>query len=365
VTSRPARRPALRPLRLLLTLAVLAVGLLAAPPTRADAQATGCPAAGANFADLGPFEVTMQAEAAHTYFSPTELGSQGCTVHPVILWGNGTWTTPEVYAPLLRHLASHGFIVVAANTSNAGSGVEIKAGLDNLTAFNGQQGHRFFQKVDLTKVGVTGHSQGGGGAIEAAKDPRIKVLAPLAAFLGNQTGLQSDDIAIFFAGTLDTWIPPAGVKARFSGVTIPAAYAEAAEANHFHPAGDGNMFKAPLTAWFRWHLLGDTTARGMFVGESCGLCNDPVWADYEANAALQTLGAGDPGPGPGPGPGPNPQPGTCITATNAEHGQAGRVTVFLFFAYTKNSSHFVGFTWTSTSQRLKADGTWEHVVSGC
>lgn len=365
--SRHAHRAAHRTRRLLLTFAVLAAGLglplLAPDPAgstgTSPAQAAGCPTVGDNFADAGPFQVTVQTDSAHTYYSPTELGSRGCTRHPVILWGNGTATTPPVYDQLLRHLASHGFIVAAANTSNAGSGVEMRAGLDNLTTFNNQSGHRFNQKVDLTRVGTTGHSQGGGGAIEAAKDQRVKVLAPLQPWLGSQTGLQSDDVALFFAGSTDTVIPPATVRARYTGVTIPAAYAELADANHYIPAATGGGFRAPLTAWFRWHLMGDTTARGEFVGADCGLCTDQVWT-YEANQALQALGTGGPDPTTPPTTG-NPQPGQCVSATNSAHTQAGRATTFLIFTFARGSGQYLGLTWATTSLRQAAQGRWERV----
>lgn len=89
----------------------------------------------------------------------------------MILWGNGTITAPSWYDGLLRHLASHGFIVAAANTSNAGSGQEMLQGLATLTTWNGQSANRFYQKVDLERVGTTGHSQGGAGAIRAGADP--------------------------------------------------------------------------------------------------------------------------------------------------------------------------------------------------
>ena len=31
------------------------------------------------------------------------------------------------------------------------------------------------------------------------------------------------------------------------------------------------------TAWFRLHLMGDESARGLFYGASCGLCGDATW----------------------------------------------------------------------------------------
>ena len=57
-----------------------------------------------------------------------------------------------------------------------------------------------------------------------------------------------------------------------------------------------------------------------------------------------------------------PAPGTCVTATNAEHAAAGRVTVVLIFAFT---DHFVGFTWTTTTMRLNDRGTWDHIFTPC
>ena len=59
-------------------------------------------------------------------FRPTTLGAGGC-LNPVIVWGNGTTNTPSSYTALFNHLATQGFIVAAADTSNAGSGKEMLA----------------------------------------------------------------------------------------------------------------------------------------------------------------------------------------------------------------------------------------------
>ena len=120
----------LRRLLYLLLVPMLGVGLFAAAaPQEADAQTPGLPPVGTDFAAAGPFQVTVQNDAEHTYYSPTALG-QGGIDHPIVLWGNGTGTSPSVYDGFLRHLASHGFVVAAANTSNAGSGNEMLAGLE-------------------------------------------------------------------------------------------------------------------------------------------------------------------------------------------------------------------------------------------
>lgn len=362
-----------RSLGLLVAVMVAAVSWVANLPTEVEAQTTGCPSVGSNFADAGPFQTAKQEDANHTYYFPSELGSRGCTKHPVIVWGNGTWTTPDVYDQLLTHFASHGFVVAAANTSNAGSGVEMRAGLDNLTTFNNTSGNRFYQKLDLSQVGATGHSQGGGGALEAVKDQRIKTSAPMAPFMGSQTGLQSTDSVLFFSGRNDTWLPPAGVKARYDQVkgTLAAAYAEHIDANHFVMAATAGDFRAPLTAWMRWHLMGDSNGRNMFVGANCGMCTDDAkWPVYEASTALQNLGGGPNPTNPttptsGPGPSTTGGGGDCFTATNAQHAQAGRAWSLVIFAFTRTTNRYLGLTWATTTLRQDAQGAWAPSTEPC
>src|SRR6266540_1257504 len=95
--------------------------------TASTATGTGFPSVDGNWATPGPFAVTVEAgDSAHTIYRPTTLGQNGLR-HPVIVWGNGTGATPQIYDGLLRHLASHGFVVAAANTTQSGSGQEMLA----------------------------------------------------------------------------------------------------------------------------------------------------------------------------------------------------------------------------------------------
>jgi Chlorophyllase enzyme len=277
--TRPRRRPRLLS-ALGLALGVGAAAFLAAPGA-ASAQTP-------DYSQRGPHEVEVQEEATNTYYSPAELDG----AHPVILWGNGTITQVSWYDGYLRHLASHGLIVAAANTSNAGSGNEMLNGLDELTAWNGESGNRFYQHVDLGNVGSTGHSQGGGGSINAAKDERVKTTFPLEPWSQNETGLQNDDTAMFFAGENDTVVPSSSVRARYEGVSIPAGFAELAGADHLTPLSDAGGFRGASTAWALWQLTGDTAAQSLFVGADCGLCTSSDWSAYEANAQLGSAGGG-------------------------------------------------------------------------
>ncbi|SDH87807.1 Chlorophyllase enzyme [Actinokineospora alba] len=267
---------------------LIAIGFVAAiaaaVPVVGQAMAAECPPAPSDWAAPGPYPVTVEAGGnAHTLYRPTQLG--GCGTHAVIIWGNGTGATPTSYDALLRHFASHGFIVAAANTKQSGSGREMLAGLDYLATRNTTPGDAYAGKVDLTKVAATGHSQGGGGAIAAGADPRVDTTVPIEPGpQGNVAALHGP--TFFLAGQLD-WIvsPQLLVYPRYQKAThIPAVYGELAGAGHFTAARDGGGFRGPITAWFRAQLLGDDRARAEFSGPSCGYCASRIWSRFERNA---------------------------------------------------------------------------------
>jgi predicted dienelactone hydrolase len=248
---------------------------------------TACfPSVGTNFADPGPYpEISVQKDADHWIYHPNDLG-RGGRRHPVVLWGNGTWLNPAHYEPLLQHLAKQGFIVAAAFTSNAGSGREMLAGLDKLTQLNQNAESPFYGHVDVGTVASMGHSQGGGGALQAAHDPRVDTVVALEPFMGNAAGVHGP--AFFVAGERDTTIPPASVRQRFDASTnIPAVYGEFADADHITPALDAGAMRGPITAWLRWHLMVDAVAKRQFVGTDCAYCSSDVFNAYETNARLE------------------------------------------------------------------------------
>jgi hypothetical protein len=243
---------------------------------------------GGSYGSTGPFVVTTTSpNGTTTIYHPTNLG-QGGVRHPVLLWGNGTFTSPSQYDGLLRHLASHGFIVAAATTSNAGSGQEMLAGLDYLTTANGQAGGKFNGKVDLGKVGTVGHSQGAVGALAAARDARVKVIIPI---MGAGAGLSaSGKPTIYFVGQNDTTVRPDDVQRAYAAGTGPTAFAELVGASHLTALGSAGGFRSAVTAWARWQLAGDTAARSQFLGSGCTLCDTRVWSRYLRNAQFNALG---------------------------------------------------------------------------
>jgi len=215
---------------------------------------------------------------ACTVFRPVELKPGS----PIVLWGNGTGTQPLNYAGLLHHLASYGFVVAAANTPNAGSGAEMLACLDWLTTENARPGSAYKDKLDLAKVGATGHSQGGRGALMAGRDPRVKTTAPLmpAAMGGDPAAAagQQHGPMLLLSGGADGIAPPAtNQKPVFDAAAMPVTWLTDQRAGHLAPMRDGGAYKAALTAWFLYQLDGDQTAGEMFSGDRCGYCTAAGW----------------------------------------------------------------------------------------
>jgi hypothetical protein len=254
----------------------------------ADGDATGEFPAVTDFAAPGPYATTEGPNPTNcTIHRPMELGADGLK-HPVILWGNGTFATPAIYAEVLSHWASHGFIVAAANTGNAGSGAEMLACLDYLTEQDGVAESPYFGKVELTRVGSSGHSQGGAGSIMAGRDARVSVTAPLqpyinaipggGAFDQGAIGAQTGPMFLM-SGSEDTIAQPApNQQPVFDGTNVPVFWGTLLGADHLASAtADITGYRGPATAWFRLHLMDDESARALFYGESCGLCTDAGW----------------------------------------------------------------------------------------
>jgi len=237
----------------------------------------------------GPFAVTQTTGGPScTIYRPTDdaLGGPSKTLrHPVITWGNGTGATPAVYAAVLRHWASHGFIVTASNWTNTGDAVEMVACLEWILDQDTVAGP-YLGRVDTTKIGASGHSQGGGGTLMTGRDARIIATAPLQPYiLGGLGGFQTSSIGqqhapmFLMSGSGDTIAVPAqNQQPVFDGTNVPVFWGTLQGATHTGTAiGNIGGYRGPATAWFRLHLMGDESARDLFYSASCGLCTDATW----------------------------------------------------------------------------------------
>ncbi|HEX6241900.1 MAG TPA: hypothetical protein VFZ61_13420 [Polyangiales bacterium] len=209
--------------------------------------------------------------------------------YPVITWGNGTCGQTGGYGSLLANLASHGFVVVAANSrwTNGDEKVMLRA-LDFAKAANEDPSHVLYKRLNLDKVGAMGHSQGSGATVAASTDPRIDAL-----ILWNG-GTAGSNVKPFLSvsGDRDIGDPTvAAVRDGANAATQPGAWLF----YHQVPVTGGN-FTGHLTlmmqpervteatvAWWKYMLKGDQEAKKAFIGSDCGLCNKKDQFEFGLN----------------------------------------------------------------------------------
>ena len=108
---------------------------------------------------------------------------------PAVAFAHGWLQPPVRYRGLLRHLASWGFVVAAPSTQLGPLASHRLFAADLRTALDVCVGVRLGDgsiSVDPAKLGLAGHSVGGGCAVlaaadEAARGDRVKAVATLAA----------------------------------------------------------------------------------------------------------------------------------------------------------------------------------------
>ncbi|MQY05871.1 poly(ethylene terephthalate) hydrolase family protein [Actinomadura macrotermitis] len=272
----------------LVTTPLLATAALAVSFSPGPAPATARTVAAADTVDWaadGPYAVTVDSTPLnHTIYRPQNLGATGARL-PVVIWGNGTGATPAAYDGLLKHWASYGIIVAAANTTMSNDGTAMRKGLDLLAKRDATATSPYYGKVDLAHVVSAGHSQGGAGALNAAADTRVDAVLPIEPGpLASPEKVTQP--TMYMAGEKDSIVNPAWVRDFYDRSSArPAVLAEIKGATHFTPPGDGGTFRAPTTAWLQFVLRDDPAARAMFSGPACGFCTaDGLFSVWLRNA---------------------------------------------------------------------------------
>jgi hypothetical protein len=227
--------------------------------------------------DLGMIEAS-QHTGKFTIFYPMPL--EGSCKHPIVVWGNGTTVMGSgTYAFFNNNAASWGMVVAASHEDNTGSGNHHKAGIDWLLAQNEDSSSMFYQKLS-TRVGVSGHSQGGFGASRAFTHANVETAVIVGA-----TARASEKVSvIILTGTEDI---ASGAMASGAGKMFVASWEGGDHVGTQTIAGYISRDPGTLqmqrfyAAWFRCFLADDQTACDMFYGGTptgCGICSDMGWA---------------------------------------------------------------------------------------
>ncbi|QNQ09849.1 hypothetical protein [Sphingomonas alpina] len=170
-------------------------------------------------------------------YYPTNLGAGGFK-HPIIVWANGSGTSPiapATYAFVLRHFASWGFVVIATRDGTTGEGQTVIDSANYIKARNADSGSIFYNQLDTTKIGAMGHSQGASGAING---------------MLKSTNLIRTAIAIEIAQ--QAFCNPA------SNCLLTATLTGATSGSVFYIAGSNDGLISPDTQWFGSQLNSNT-----------------------------------------------------------------------------------------------------------
>ncbi|QCX26190.1 alpha/beta hydrolase family protein [Nocardioides jishulii] len=230
-------------------------------PTRSSIEAT-----------RGPFAVTSTSvsdlstpgfgSATVTYPTSTSEGTYGA-----VAISPGYTASESTIAWLGPRLASQGFVVITFNTQSrfdqpGSRGDQLLAALDYLTQ---RASTAIRSRIDPNRLAVIGHSMGGGGTLEAAKDrPSLKATIGLTPWNLDKTWPEIRTPSLVIGAENDS-VAPTGSHAIPFYQSIPAstskAYLELNNASHFAPNSANTTIAWSTISWLKLHVDDDTRYR--------------------------------------------------------------------------------------------------------
>lgn len=263
----------------------------------------------AKYLAMGSHEVNYFESASlnsfqkYAIYYPADIAQSGPL--PVVVFVNGTGVKGSKYPALQKHMASWGFITIATEEEYAWNGFSAEMCVRYLTVLNAyeEEGKEniFYGKIDLENIGITGHSQGGTGVINAITEQRNAGAYKAAVILsggGNKEVSQKallwdfDETkicipVIILASTGDAdigLVTLEDMQTLFDNIPGDAAKVMARRKGIDHGKmlyyGDGYV-----TAWFMWQLQGDEEASKAFAGESPEIMENALYQDQKIQIA--------------------------------------------------------------------------------
>ena len=235
--------------------------------------------------ESGPYQVIVHSIDGIYVFVPDSAHNVPL---PTVVMVNGTGLKALHYRPVFEHLASWGFVVIGNDDSNAWNGRSALVSLDKAIFQNSIVSSPLYQRIDLDRIGVVGHSQGAMGAINAAtEDDRFKVLyaascpqKSLAKKLDWSYSMKTISIpTMLVAGTgwIDRHISPLDsllLLAEELPDTTPMLLGRLKGVEHRYVLHEGDAY---MTAWLRHFLANDADAAAALASDNPEILNNPRW----------------------------------------------------------------------------------------
>ncbi|MFE3663751.1 dienelactone hydrolase family protein [Streptomyces sp. NPDC059164] len=229
--------------------------------------------------ERGPAPSTSSIEASRgpyatsrTSVSSLVSGFGGGTIHYPTTTVDGTFGAVVIspgftayessIAWLGPRLASQGFVVFTIDTNTTldqpdSRGRQLLAALDYLTERSSVR-----SRVDAGRLGVMGHSMGGGGSLEAAKSrPSLKAAIPLTGWNIDKTWPELRTPTLVVGADGDT-IAPVATHSELFYESMPGsldkAYLELRGASHFTPNTSDTTIAKYSISWLKRFIDDDT-----------------------------------------------------------------------------------------------------------
>ncbi|MFJ2745655.1 alpha/beta hydrolase family protein [Streptomyces sp. NPDC087440] len=230
--------------------------------------------------ERGPAPTQSSIEANRGSFATTQTsvsrlsvsGFGGGTIYYPTSTAEGTFgavaispgftATQSSIAWLGPRLASQGFVVFTIDTNTtadqpASRGRQLLAALDYLTQQSTVRG-----RIDTSRLGVMGHSMGGGGTLEAAKSrTSLKAAIPLTGWNTDKTWTELRTPTLVVGADGDTIAPVATHSEPFYGSlpgSLDKAYLELRGATHFTPNTSNTTIAKYSISWLKRFIDDDT-----------------------------------------------------------------------------------------------------------
>ncbi|WP_030555164.1 bis(hydroxyethyl) terephthalate hydrolase [Streptomyces exfoliatus] len=249
-------------LTLLLTPSAGAAGTAANPYERGPA-----PSQSSIEALRGPYAVSQTSVS-----SLAATGFGGGTIYYPTSTSDGTFGAVVIspgftayessIAWLGPRLASQGFVVFTIDTLTTldqpdSRGRQLLAALDHLTERSSVRG-----RIDSTRLGVMGHSMGGGGTLEAAKSrPSLQAAIPLTGWNTDKSWPEITTPTLVIGADGDTVAPVASHSEPFYQSlpsSLDKAYLELNGATHFTPNTSNTTIAKYSISWLKRFIDNDT-----------------------------------------------------------------------------------------------------------
>lgn len=240
-------------------------------------------------------EVTLQGFEKYEIYYPAELETKD-EEYPVVIFVNRNGLKASKYSPLIKHMASWGFIVAATEEEYDWNGFAAEMCIRHLTKLNlnksiNDKENIFYGKIDLENVGITGHSQGGAGVFNAITAQEHKDIYKAAAALSPTNKESAENLEWYYdSSKINTPIllisgADSGDEKVITDEQLTDIYndinAEKVKVRRKN-AEHGEMLYAAdgyVTAWFMWRLKGDEEASKAFIGNDAELYHNELYQD--------------------------------------------------------------------------------------